>query len=439
MSPVLNRIALQSRKRKRDCKVTLADLSRRRGMEDLPLHLLFECATGYALFLANGGTQVDMTKFEAVEEYLNSSDQPFELKAYLPFSSDSDALHEMNAVSNSIASEKLKKFLSDYFPRPTYRYQLGIIDAIMGDQIVRKTGLGCRRAVLIDDIMRGLREKIDHFIRLQPGELEKAQINLARLYINQKRAETGTKSPVVVSSSSSSLKEQAEVVQHKFEGFFNVKGKENILCTRNLVPGEALYGEKLILVQNEDRSEVEYRIWDPLRSKLGAAIHCGVTNIWIKPGSRVLYMGNVCGLTVCNLSDLVGLDGLVYVLGLSDDVADMAGKRPNVLTTTGKCNGHFRHRMLVGMVDVILAEIDHHPEQQFSAEGAFVVNNAHFYLRAGGHYMICRKANNVNSSGGFIFYEHDGRMEFKQIETVMLDTTDGAYALDVGGYRVRKG
>ncbi|KAL6508759.1 fibrillarin [Orobanche hederae] len=39
---------------------------------------------------------------------------------------------------------------------------------------------------------------------------------------------------------------------------------------------------------------------------LGAAILGGLANIWIKPSSRVLYLGDVCGITVLQLSDLVG-------------------------------------------------------------------------------------------------------------------------------------
>ncbi|MCI16096.1 mediator of RNA polymerase II transcription subunit 36A-like, partial [Trifolium medium] len=89
-----------------------------------------------------------------------------------------------------------------------------------------------------------------------PGELDKAQRNLARLYNNQMRTKLDTKTPVPVSSSSF-LQEQVTVVPHRFEGFFNAKGKEDdILCTRNLVLGEALNGEKLIRVQ----SSTEYAI-----------------------------------------------------------------------------------------------------------------------------------------------------------------------------------
>jgi hypothetical protein len=83
---------------------------------------------------------------------------------------------------------------------------------------------------------------------VQPGELDNAQRQLWRLYNAQMRTKLVTKSPVPVSSPSF-LQEQVRVVPHRFEGFFNAKGKENILCTRNLVPGEALYGEKLIRVQ----------------------------------------------------------------------------------------------------------------------------------------------------------------------------------------------
>jgi hypothetical protein len=83
---------------------------------------------------------------------------------------------------------------------------------------------------------------------VQPGELDNAQRQLWRLYNAQMRTKLVTKSPVPVSSPSF-LQEQVKVVPHRLEGFFNAKGKENILCTRNLVPGEALYGEKLIRVQ----------------------------------------------------------------------------------------------------------------------------------------------------------------------------------------------
>ncbi|RRT35248.1 hypothetical protein B296_00050659, partial [Ensete ventricosum] len=89
------------------------------------------------------------------------------------------------------------------------------------------------------------------------------------------------------------------VVQpHRHDGVFVAKGKEDALCTKNMVSGESVYGEKRVSVQvtnlstfievcvvsflqNEDATKVEYRVWNPFRSKLAAAILGGVDNIWI--------------------------------------------------------------------------------------------------------------------------------------------------------------
>lgn len=55
------------------------------------------------------------------------------------------------------------------------------------------------------------------------------------------------KSSKAIAPSSS---QQFVVVPHRFEGVFTAKGKEeDLVCTRSLVPGEALYGEELIHIQ----------------------------------------------------------------------------------------------------------------------------------------------------------------------------------------------
>lgn len=38
---------------------------------------------------------------------------------------------------------------------------------------------------------------------------------------------------------------------------------------------------KVLFLQNEDGTKVEYRVWNPFRSKLAAAIIGGVDEIWI--------------------------------------------------------------------------------------------------------------------------------------------------------------
>lgn len=86
--------------------------------------------------------------------------------------------------------------------------------------------------------------------------------------------------------------------------------------TRNLVPGDSVYGEKRISI-DEENGKIEYRVWNPFRSKLGAAILGGIENIHITPGSKVLYLGAASGTTVSHVSDIVGPEGRVYAVEFS--------------------------------------------------------------------------------------------------------------------------
>lgn len=102
----------------------------------------------------------------------------------------------------------------------------------------------------------------------------------------------------------------------RFEGVYILRGKEDALLTKNLAPGESVYNEKRVSIdvsdgfyffQNKESGDkTEYRIWNPFRSKLGAAIVGGVENIYMKPGSKVLYLGAASGTTVSHVADLVG-------------------------------------------------------------------------------------------------------------------------------------
>ena len=94
------------------------------------------------------------------------------------------------------------------------------------------------------------------------------------------------------------------VEPHIHPGVFIVRGKSDALATKNLVPGKSVYGEKLIEIKTEG---IEYRAWNPFRSKLASAIIGGVDNIPIQPGTKVLYLGAASGTSVSHVSDIVGL------------------------------------------------------------------------------------------------------------------------------------
>ena len=63
----------------------------------------------------------------------------------------------------------------------------------------------------------------------------------------------------------------------RFEGVYILRGKDDALLTKNLVPGESVYNEKRVSVDNKDAGDkTEYRVWNPFRSKLAAAIVGGI-------------------------------------------------------------------------------------------------------------------------------------------------------------------
>ena len=64
--------------------------------------------------------------------------------------------------------------------------------------------------------------------------------------------------------------------------------------------------KKYCMVFQAGENKIEYRVWNPFRSKLAAAILGGVEDIHIGPGKKVLYLGAASGTTVSHVSDIVG-------------------------------------------------------------------------------------------------------------------------------------
>lgn len=129
------------------------------------------------------------------------------------------------------------------------------------------------------------------------------------------------------------------VEPHRHEGIFVARGKEDALVTLNSTPGVSVYGEKRISVESPGAdatvTKIEYRVWNPFRSKLAAAVLGGVDDIWIKPGYKVLYLGAAAGTSVSHVSDIVGPKGCVYAVEFSHrpgrDLINMAKARTNVI------------------------------------------------------------------------------------------------------------
>ncbi|KAK1260759.1 Mediator of RNA polymerase II transcription subunit 36a [Acorus gramineus] len=231
------------------------------------------------------------------------------------------------------------------------------------------------------------------------------------------------------------------VVPHRLEGIFLAKGKEDALCTKNMAVGESVYGEKRVSVQNEEGTKVEYRVWNPFRSKLAAAIVNGVDNCWIKPGAKVLYLGAASGTTVSHVSDIVGPTGMVYAVEFSHrsgrDLVNMAKKRTNVIPIIEDARHPAKYRMLVGMVDVVFSDVAQ-PDQ-----ARILALNASYFLKNEGHFVISIKANCIDSTvpAETVFAQEVKKLQadqFKPAEQVTLEPFERDHACVIGGYRMPK-
>ncbi|KAF6081124.1 fibrillarin like 1 [Phyllostomus discolor] len=227
------------------------------------------------------------------------------------------------------------------------------------------------------------------------------------------------------------------VEPHRHEGVFIYRGAEDALVTLNMVPGHSVYGERRVTV-TEGGVKQEYRTWNPFRSKLAAAILGGVDQIHIKPKSRVLYLGAASGTTVSHVSDIVGPEGLVYAVEFSHragrDLVNVANKRTNIIPVLEDARHPLKYRMLVGMVDVIFADVAQ-PDQS-----RILALNAHTFLRNGGHFLISIKANCIDStaSAEAVFASEVRKLQqenLKPQEQLTLEPYERDHAVVIGVYR----
>ncbi|XP_028968773.1 rRNA 2'-O-methyltransferase fibrillarin [Galendromus occidentalis] len=227
------------------------------------------------------------------------------------------------------------------------------------------------------------------------------------------------------------------VEPHRHAGVFIARGKEDVLVTKNIVPGESVYNEKRISVEDGEQ-KIEYRVWNPFRSKLAAAILGGVDKIHMPPGSKVLYLGAASGTTVSHVADVVGPEGLVYAVEFSHrsgrDLIGVAQKRTNVIPIIEDARHPHKYRMLVGMVDCIFADVAQ-PDQ-----ARIVAINAHNFLKNGGHFVISIKANCIDSTAEpeAVFAGEVEKLKsekFKPQEQITLEPYERDHAVVVGTYR----
>jgi fibrillarin-like pre-rRNA processing protein len=154
--------------------------------------------------------------------------------------------------------------------------------------------------------------------------------------------------------------------------------------------GISVYGEQLKIIDG-----VEYRSWNPYRSKLASALLKGLKDISLIPQSSVLYLGAATGTTVSHFSDILTY-GLIYAVEHSPFAAklliQLAKQRKNIVPIFADANHPENYAAIISKVDMIYQDIS----QRNQAE--IFMRNMKQYLKPKGQGIIMIKARSIDVS-----------------------------------------
>jgi fibrillarin-like pre-rRNA processing protein len=197
------------------------------------------------------------------------------------------------------------------------------------------------------------------------------------------------------------------IKETNFKGIFELrKGKKKLLLTKNLVPGFSVYGEKLIKDNN-----IEYREWNPNKSKLAAAILKGIHQINLKPDTVVLYLGASTGTTASHVSDILGKGGFVFALDSAPRVVRelvfLCEQRPNMAPILADANQPDTYKDKITPVDWLYQDI-----AQKNQVGIFL-KNIDLFLKSGHFALFAVKARSIDvtKEPSFVFDEVQKQLE----------------------------
>jgi len=160
--------------------------------------------------------------------------------------------------------------------------------------------------------------------------------------------------------------------------WIQVEGEKK-LATQNLVPGNQVYNEKLV-----QHKGFEYRIWNPFRSKLAAAIMNDLKNFPFNQKSDVLYLGVSTGTTISHISDIVNQGGTIFGIEHASRVARdfldrEASHRKNLVPIIQDARIPEEFFSVYKKDDIVYVDIAQ-PDQPHIA-----IENCRLYLKSGGY------------------------------------------------------
>lgn len=204
-------------------------------------------------------------------------------------------------------------------------------------------------------------------------------------------------------------------ITRKFNGVYEI---DNHIATENLNQGIKVYDERLVEFQDK-----EYRIWDPRRSKLSAAILNGLNTFPFNEDSKVLYLGASAGTTPSHISDICK-EGLIYCVEFSPrmmrNLMDVCNNRENMIPILDDATKPKNYMNLVQKVDIVYSDVAQ-PNQS-----ELFMDNMRLYSKENGIGVLMIKARSIDvtKAPNKIFKEEESKLKtsgFKVLEKIKLE------------------
>jgi len=203
--------------------------------------------------------------------------------------------------------------------------------------------------------------------------------------------------------------------------FFGIYAKGKFIYTKNADVGNDVYGERLV-----KENGIEYRSFDPYRSKLCASIKKRINTWPFKENSKILYLGASTGTTVSHVSDIC-TNGEIYAVEISPHIinklialAERGKARENIIPILGDARKPEGYKE-VGEVDILYEDVAQ-PDQS-----DILIKNAKMFLKKGGIAMIAIKSQSIDVL-------KDPKAIYKKVKDDLKDMFELIEEVDIDSY-----
>jgi len=214
-----------------------------------------------------------------------------------------------------------------------------------------------------------------------------------------------------------------------FPGVFLIDDK---LATKNSIPTYRPFKEQTLKIGKD-----EFRLWDPTRSKLAAAIMKKIKEVPITKNSKVLYLGIAHGYTASFIANIIGKEGMIYGVEFSErcfnELLPICVKYKNIVPILEDARKPERYNW-VEKVDVVYVDIAQ-PDATLVA-----IRNCKEFLKENGYLFLAIKSRSIDVTKNpkEIYKESLKKLEksgFEIVDWKTLDPFEKAHAFVIAKFK----